>query len=335
MRADRLLTILFHLQVERRLTARELARRLEVSERTIHRDMEALSISGVPVVAERGANGGWGLLEPFRTNLTGLNHAEVRTLFVGLPARILADLGLRQAADGALAKLLAALPSTARADAELSRQRIYVDTAGWNAAAEDATSLTAIQQAVWDDRRIRVRYRRALEGEVERVLEPLGLVAKGSAWYMVASSDGQIRTYRVSRFVSVEPLESSFERPAGFDLGDHWRSSTAEFDAKLPRFFASVRVAPASIVWLRLRMRGGRIESEVPADADGFVTFRLRFDSEEEASIFILGLGDGAEMLEPESLRSLVIDRARRAVAFYEELDRSRRRRKRARSSAT
>src|SRR5215211_1603985 len=136
MRADRLFSIVLLLQSYRQLTARNLAHRLEVSERTIHRDMEALSGAGIPVVAERGTGGGWSLLGEYRTNLTGLNEAEIQSLFVTKPARLLADLNLEKASEGALLKLLAALPSVYRRGAEYARQRIYIDVGGWNRSEE-------------------------------------------------------------------------------------------------------------------------------------------------------------------------------------------------------
>ena len=140
MRADRLVSIMLLLQVQRRITAAELAKRLEVSERTIHRDMDALSGAGVPVFAERGNGGGWSLMEAYRTNLTGLNHSEIQSLFVTNPPQLLSDLGLHQASQAALIKLLAALPSMSRRDAEQARQRIHIDTAGWrNSPATGST----------------------------------------------------------------------------------------------------------------------------------------------------------------------------------------------------
>src|SRR5262245_108945 len=141
MRADRLLSILLLLQTGGRMTARGLAERLEVSERTIHRDMEALSMAGVPVIAERGANGGWSLLEAYRTNLTGLNQAEIQALFLTQPPHVLSDLGMRQAAEGALVKLLASLPTPQRQDAEFMRARIHVDGAGWKQSVESVPCL--------------------------------------------------------------------------------------------------------------------------------------------------------------------------------------------------
>src|SRR5438128_12227933 len=194
MRADRLLSVLLLLQVHRRLTARELAKRLEVSERTIHRDMEALSAAGFPVFAERGSGGGWMLVEGYRTNLTGLNAVEVQALFVTKPLRLLADLGLDKASDAALIKLSAALPSAHRPGAENARQRIHIDVTGWNRPDEAARFLPLLQEAVWQERRLRFTYQRGGGCDaVQRVADPLGLVAKGSIWYLVAAVDGDIR----------------------------------------------------------------------------------------------------------------------------------------------
>src|SRR5215831_19484567 len=190
MRADRLLSILLLLQVHRRITAGELARRLEVSERTIHRDMEALSTAGISVVADRGVGGGWSLLDEYRTNLTGLNRAEIRALFLGGPGRLLADLGLEKASDAALIKLLAALPSANRSDAEYIRQRIHIDISGWHRPDESIPFLPVLQEAIWRDRKLAMTYGRGGGCDpVDRLVDPLGLVAKGSVWYLVRSEE--------------------------------------------------------------------------------------------------------------------------------------------------
>src|SRR2546423_8068968 len=172
MRADRLLSILLQLQLHGRLTSADLAKRLEVSQRTIHRDMESLGSAGVPVVAERGVGGGWSLLEGYRTNLTGLTEAEVQSLFVTKPSRLLADLHLEKASDAALVKLLTVLPAVNRRNAELANQRIYIDVSGWNRSNEQVPHLPLLQQAVWRDRRVRMLY--GDDGcAKERVVDPL------------------------------------------------------------------------------------------------------------------------------------------------------------------
>src|SRR5882762_9852255 len=183
MRADRLLSVLLLLQVHRRMTARELASRLEVSERTIHRDMEALSAAGFPVFAERGNGGGWMLVEGYKTNLTGLNRDEIQALFLTKPLRLLADLGLDRAANAAMIKLSAALPPAHRDNAEHASERIHIDITGWNRSEEGVQLLPVLQQAVWQERKLKFTYERGGGCDpVDRFADPLGLVAKGSVW---------------------------------------------------------------------------------------------------------------------------------------------------------
>src|SRR5579884_1889373 len=235
MRADRLLSILLLLQVHRRMTARELARRLEVSERTIHRDMEALSAAGVPVLAERGTGGGWKLMEGYSTNLTGLSEAEIQALFIAGPARLLADLGLRQASEAALIKLLAALPSFSRSNAQYVRNRIHIDATRWSSQEDAIPYLPTLQDAIWQERRLSMTYHRSDDTCVERLVDPLGLVAKGSVWYLVAAVEGEPRTYRVSRVQDARITDEPFVRPADFDLAAYWEQSASDFKANLPR----------------------------------------------------------------------------------------------------
>jgi predicted DNA-binding transcriptional regulator YafY len=268
MRADRLLSILLLLQVHRRSYAGELAKRLEVSERTIHRDMEALSGAGIPVVAERGVGGGWNLLEKYQTNLTGLNEAEIQALFLTKPAHLLADLGLHQASEAALIKLLAALPSMSRRDAEFVRQRIYVDTAGWHPTQEDHSYLPVLQQAIWKERKLALTYQRG-DISFDRVVEPLGLVAKGNAWYLIAATDGAVHTYRVSRIRSACITEETCARPPQFDLAGHWAQSSSNFVAALPQFPVTVRIAPDVLEHIYHAGRYARIEHIDAPDAEG------------------------------------------------------------------
>src|SRR6266550_3135576 len=291
MRADRLLSILLQLQLHGRLTSSDLAKRLEVSERTIHRDMSSLGSAGVPVVAERGARGGWILMEGYRKNLTGLSDVELQALFVTRPEKLLAELHL------VLPKL----------NPELARQRIYIDIAGWNRSSEQVPHLPALQDAVWRDRRVRILY--GDDSPYERVLDPLGLVAKGSVWYLVAGVDGDIRSYRVSRVRETTILNESFARPADFDLETFWKASAANFKERLPRFNVVIRAAPPVVVWLRTMMRYGAID-EVAGDI-----VRMHFDAEQVARSILLGVGDQVEVLEPASLRESIIDVARNIVS--------------------
>lgn len=313
MRADRLLSILLLLQSHRRLTARELARRLEVSERTILRDMEALSGSGVPVVAERGTGGGWSLLGDYQTRLTGLSATEIQSLFLARPRRLMADLGFERQAESALIKLEASLSDSARRQAEFARRRILIDTSGWRGTAESIACLPAILDALWRERQVRFVYARELCEPAERQVDPLGLVAKGSAWYLVARIDGEVRTYRVSRMSDAAVLDGPAEVPEDFDLASYWQRSAAEFREKLPRYHATFLADPA--IMRRVRYKGWRLESETPEG--NRLRVRLRFDIEEEALEFALGFGTAVEAVEPVDLRGKVLTAAEAIVRLY------------------
>lgn len=319
MRADRLLSVLLLLQVHRRMTARELASRLEVSDRTIHRDMEALSAAGFPVFAERGIGGGWMLVEGYRTNLTGLNRDEIQALFLTKPLRLLADLGLDKASNAAMLKLSAALPSAHRDSAEHARQRIHIDITGWNHSDEAVRQLPVLQQAVWQERRLNFTYERGGGCDpVARSADPLGLVAKGSVWYLVAAVDGDIRSYRVSRVLSAELTGDPCVRPKGFDLAQYWAESTRNFKAQLPKYRATVRAHPDVFPRMSFAGRFGRIEHTYPPDPDGWIRIDMRFDVEEMACEYALSFGSNMEVVEPETLRKKVIDAAESLIAFYQ-----------------
>ena len=320
MRADRLLSIVLLLQTHGQLTSRLLAERLEVSERTIHRDMEALSLSGIPVFAERGSNGGWSLLGEYRTNLTGLNEAEIQSLFVTQPPKLLADLRLKKASEGALLKLLAALPAMYRQGAEQARRRIHIDTAGWAKQEEAVPLLPVLQDAIWSERKLRFGYQRGPGcDEVEREVDPLGLVAKGSAWYLVAGVGGEIRSYRISRMSRAEVLDQACVVPADFDLAGYWETSTATFKSALPNYVAKFRVAPEVFPRLRFAGRFARVGDTVDTDENGWLIVNVGFDVEEIACEYALGFGSKLEVLAPRSLREKVIAGARRVLEFYSD----------------
>lgn len=218
MRADRLVSILLSLQVHGTTSTTELARRLEVSSRTIHRDMDALSGAGIPVFALRGRNGGWALPHEYRGTARWLSASEVRALAVASPAQVLADLGLGGIAEAAWLKLLAALPPPHRDDAAATQSRVHIDPGMWRSRPEPTPWLPVLKQGVFGDRLVRVLYRRADGATSERTIAPLGLIAMGTTWYIVAEVDGGTRTYRVSRVEQAELLEERFGRPDGFDL---------------------------------------------------------------------------------------------------------------------
>lgn len=312
MRADRLISILLLLQVRGRLTARGLAERLEVSERTVLRDMDALAAAGVPVIADRGPGGGWRLLDNYQTKLTGLTTAEIQSLFFAHPPKILESLGLGQAAEAARLKLQAALPASAQQQVERARQSILIDPRGWRDSPSIA-SLPVLLDALWRDRRVRFIYESGLGETGERLVDPLGLVARGSVWYLVASRDDQQRTYRLSRIRDAVLDEQPSVKPPGFDLAAYWETSTAEFRERLPRYYGMFLVAPSVMRWVRYR--GWRLEEE--REEGDRVRIRLRFDAEEEALQFALSFGGDVEVIEPIELRGKVLEAARTLVERY------------------
>lgn len=319
MRADRLLSIVLLLQAHHQLTSRDLATRLEVSERTIHRDMEALSGAGIPVIALRGMGGGWSLLGEYRTNLTGLNEAEIETLFVTKPPKLLADLKLEKAAEGALLKLLAALPATYQRAAERVRRRIHVDVGGWVRQEEAVPLLPVLQEAIWLERKLKFTYERGPGCDaVERIADPLGLVAKGSVWYLVAAIGPDIRSYRISRFVRSEVMNEPAEIPPDFDLAAYWQASAAAFKSTLPNYTATFRVAPEIFPFLRFAGRFARVGETHEQESSGWIRVSVRFDVEEMACQYALSFGSNLEVLEPPSLREKVIQAARDVVKFYD-----------------
>ncbi|MFF5991061.1 helix-turn-helix transcriptional regulator [Prauserella flavalba] len=315
MRAERLVALLFTLQSRRSATVAELAEALGVSERTMHRDIATLQASGVPLWTEPGRYGGVRLVEGWRTRLDGLTSREAVAIFaMGVP-RALAELGLGTAVSAAHAKVSATLPAPLREQAQHLAQRFHLDAPGWFREEDDAEHLATIAQAVWEQRRTRVSYRRGDE-VIERVLDPLGLVLKAGVWYLVARVGDAVRTYRVSRVAESEPLDEKFERPADFDLAGWWQRSSAEFERSLRRQRVRVRLS-----------RGGRralprcvepdvaltaLEAAGPPDADGWTEVELPLEEGDIAAGQLLGLGTGVEVLEPPAVRAAFADAAQR-----------------------
>jgi predicted DNA-binding transcriptional regulator YafY len=313
MRADRLISIVLLLQGNGRMTAETLASRLEVSQRTILRDMDALSGAGVPVVAERGSGGGWRLIDGYETKLTGLTPAEIRSLFLARPPALLAELGIKEAADAAWLKLRAALPVGVRDQAEFVRQRLLIDSRNWRDSAESLTSLPLILEALWSGERLKFRYEKADGESSEREVDPLGLVARANRWYLIAAKGDERRTYRVSRIRSPQILAERCNRPKDFDLAAYWEASTNRFREHLPRYDATFLVTQHILPWVC--HRSWRVLEQVPAGDRFRVT--LRFDVPDEARQFALGFGAELEVLEPQELRDYVIATANAVAAAY------------------
>ncbi|MFG1820507.1 helix-turn-helix transcriptional regulator [Kribbella sp. NPDC049174] len=321
MRSSRLLSILLLLQTRRQLTARELANELEVSLRTIYRDVEALAAAGVPVYADQGRTGGYRLVEGYRTRLTGLTEQEAAALFlVGMPGPA-AALGLTAETSAAELKLLAALAPDQRDRAGRLKNRFHLDLPAWYQDAENSPHLSAVADAVLHDRRIKVLYRRwEAPREVERVLEPYGLVLKNGAWYVVAATGNGMRTYRVASILELTPTDEEFERPADFDLPRFWQDRLADFDQTRFTAEAVVRVSAG----LASRMHDvsfpllvKAVAATEPAD-DGTVTVTVPIESIGNAAAAFCRFGNSLEVLDPPELRAELAKLGRTLIGLYE-----------------
>ncbi|MGC2161488.1 MAG: YafY family protein [Silvibacterium sp.] len=313
MKSDRLLSALLLLQAHGRLTGRELSERLEVSERTIHRDMESLSAAGIPISALRGAQGGWQLEKGWRTQVPGMDSAELNALLMAQP-RSLGDPRLAAAAERAFQKLLASLSGPMRARAEAIRERLYVDASGWHPSTEDLSLLADVQDAVARDCKITFNYTRADGQSGPRTVDPLGLVAKGASWYLVARTPDGLRTYRVSRMKSFIALAISCERPEGFDLAAYWKESTTQFERQRRQYEATLLLDEQAVrrvtEWWPTSP-----DAAAPPAPEGWRKLRIKFESEEQARFVALGLGPGAQVVAPASLRARVQADARAVLA--------------------
>lgn len=306
MRASRLLSVLLLLQNRGRLTAEELAAELEVSVRTVYRDVDALSAAGVPVYAERGRSGGYRLVDGYRTRLTGMTEAEAQALaLAGLPVAA-AELGLGTVLAAAQLKLYAALPPELRERAAEVAERFHLDVPGWHRGVESPQRLAAVADAVWRARQLRVRYRRWDDSSVDRVLEPLGLVLKAGVWYVAARCDGIDRIYRVARIDELTETGETFTRPDGFDLATYWHEWSEGFRRRLYPDTALVRLSRQGrdLVPVYLGAVGARaLETAGEPDADGWSTVELPVESGEPALGELLRFGPHLQVLEPEPLR--------------------------------
>jgi predicted DNA-binding transcriptional regulator YafY len=321
VRASRLINLLLLLQTRGRMTAAQLAAELEVSERTIHRDVEALSGAGIPVYAERGPHGGVSLVEGYRTRLTGMTPEEAEALFLsGVPGPA-AELGLGTVMAAARLKVLAALPPELRSRASRLVERFHLDVTGWYQTGEEAPLLGTLSEAVWESRHLDVAYDRG-DKIVERRLQPLGLVLKAGTWYLVASVEDQVRTYRVARFRSAVVSGDLFERPAGFDLAAFWAESTAAYERDTSRVEVTLLIDPRALGQLAELAGTAAVQAaerltSSDADRPDWQLLRLRMEWPNEVPARLLALGERIEIVEPTSLRDEVAALVRRMADRY------------------
>jgi predicted DNA-binding transcriptional regulator YafY len=324
VRASRLMSMLALLQVRGRVSARQLADELEVSLRTVYRDADALSAAGVPIYATRGRTGGFALVDGYRSRLSGLTGDEAEALFLtGLPGPA-AELGLGGVLAATEVKLLAGLPPELRERAARIRDRFHLDAPGWLREADPPPCLAQIADAVWAQRRVRVRYERANRTVVDRRLDPLGVVLKAGTWYLVANADGSRspRTYRVSRVREALTLDEAFERPDGFDLQAHWADYQRDYARRVYRGSATVRLSPAGRELLFLLgpivARAARDAMDEP-DASGWASTTVPIESMRHALHALLQLGADVEVLGPPELRDMVAASARELAGRYDD----------------
>lgn len=314
------MSLLLLLQTKGRMTAQALADELEVSVRTIYRDVESLHAAGVPLYGDAGPSGGYQLLDGYRTRLTGLTEQEAESLFLaGLPGPA-AELGLGDAVAAAQLKLMAALPSSMRDRASRMAERFHLDAPAWYYDPEKSPFLEVVADAVWRGRLLEIDYRRwQAPEEVTRVLRPLGLVLKAGRWYLVAQGSSRISTYRVSQIQAVSVLDESFERPAGFDLAAHWVASLEDFQARQFTGEATIRLSPAA--WKSFSSNVlpavARAAEESAVDDGERVRVTIPIESIGHATGMLLRMGGEVEVLAPDELRAQVTAAVRQLASIY------------------
>jgi predicted DNA-binding transcriptional regulator YafY len=305
MKSDRLLSALMLLQAHGRLSSREIAERLEISQRTAHRDMEALCIAGIPLIAHRGAQGGWELQKGWRTKVPGLDDAELQGLLMVQPSA-LGDRKLTAAAQRAFDKLMASLPASMRTQADSIRARLHIDPTGWRPLADDndVSVLPIVQSALAQNHKLTFLYTRSDGDTSSRTVDPLGIDCKQTVWYLIAQTSAGMRTYRVSRMQDVVVLALQFERPAKFDLARYWKQTTAKLRDQKQTVSATTALSPEAVLTINRWCPMTALPNH-PAQASlqkEWRVFEVEFESYQQARFVILGLGPRAIPLAPKPL---------------------------------
>ncbi|TAL52829.1 YafY family protein [Pandoraea sp.] len=323
MKASRLLSIMMMLQARGRMTAPVLAQALEVSERTILRDIDQLSNAGVPIWGDRGRNGGFQLRPGWRTELTGLTEREAHALFLaGLPEPATA-LGLDAMAASAQLKIIASLSPESREQADRVASRLHIDTVDWYRAPETPPLLREVADAVWGAYRIEVTYE-SWRGVSHRELEPLGLVLKGGAWYLVARMVGRpgVLTFRMANIHELKTSGRRFRRPARFDLARHWHEAMQQYETDLYRLTAHIAVSPRGEKWLlneRIKTAPLARDAQSAEVPPGWKAFLMPIESIEHGARKLLGYGSEVKVIGPPALKKKFIEALSRVHALYRQ----------------
>jgi predicted DNA-binding transcriptional regulator YafY len=317
MRADRLLSILMTLQLRARTTAGELAEQLAVSERTIYRDIEALERCGVPIFTDRGRSGGLRLMGGYQTKLTGLSGEEAGALPFSQMSVAASALGFEAAAEAARLKVFAALPALGRERAVRASERFHLDPAEWYQRPPTPPCLRTLASAVWSDHVAAIDYE-SWRGRKLRVVEPLGLVLKAGAWYMVARSGKRYAIYRVESIHTIRTLPRRKVQRRNFHLAQVWQQEVLRFEVSLRRARANVRVCEAAMS--RINRLGADAAEAIRAakpDAEGRRVATIWIESVQHVAGLLLEFDSDIEVLSPEALRQELALRARRVTALY------------------
>lgn len=322
MRADRLISIIMLLQTHEKMTAEQLSEELEVSQRTIYRDITALNTAGVPVYTDRGPGGGIALLENYRTSLTGISEDEARALFMLSIPEAMVELGMDQKLKTVLLKLAVSLPNARREVLAQTQQRIYLDSSTWTPTEGPAIHLSIVHQAVWENKILRILYQGIFDAKIEIEIAPLGLVSKLNNWYLMGMADGYRRVIKVKDIIEAKILDQDFIRDGDFNLVTAWMEWCSNYQDRQPVYQVKVRVAPE--LYKRLGMYLGetvryKIIMIDKSDEIDWIVVIIWYENFFRARESILSMGNAAEVLEPEPLKRSVIDFAMQIIDFYED----------------
>lgn len=319
MRADRLISILIILKNRGKMSTNELANELEVTNRTIHRDMESLISAGIPIESIRGKQGGWRILDNWSSKLSWLKNAEVQSLLAPYPNRVLKDLGINDDFSKARSKLLASFSHTHNQESIKLWDRIYIDDSTWRDENEEHDFLSEIKEAIFQSKKLSILYKKYDGSMDERVIDPLGMVSKGDKWYLVALKESNFRNYRISRIESATILNMEFDYPINFSLESYWKESKREFVQSLPKFLVKVEVHPSIVSRLSFSGRFVEVKQQETAISTGWNTMNLTFNSEQEAIDFIFSFGDKIRITDPIYIKDIILKKAYELIEFYKE----------------
>jgi predicted DNA-binding transcriptional regulator YafY len=320
MRASRLLTIQMLLETRGRMSAPALAELLQVSLRTLYRDVDQLAAAGVPIYSERGRLGGFELLKGWKTTLTGFTASEAQAVFMAGLAGPAAQLGLGQEVTDAQLKLAAALPPQQRSDAQRITERFHLDTLDWYREADPVPHLTTVANAVWEEKQITIRYE-SWKGDTARTVHPLGLVLKAGAWYLVAAVNAAARTYRISNILKIRVEDTRATRPKKFDLATYWNDSIKRFEEELYCGRATVLATPDGVKRLReMNAAAAKSLSNAPKTRrrDGRMKLEIPIETIDQAAVQLLRLAPEVEVTEPRELRTAIVGKLREISVCYE-----------------